>query len=87
MKLFAAVVVALGTLMAAPSEADAAKALCEATGKWTSPTTQDTWTFRKCRDTVDVVRYGGKSGTCTSTYPYGSWHREAAQTCYYTGPL
>lgn len=86
MRMFAAVVVALGALTV-PVEAHAAKALCEVTGKWTSPMTQDTWTFRKCRATMDVVRYGGKSGPCTNTYPVGAWHWDNSQTCYYHGPL
>lgn len=67
-----------------------AKHPCDRTGLWTSPVTWDTWEFKKCRDTMSVVRSGGKLGRCENTYPVGTEYRVPDDDCaYYVsgGPL
>ena len=60
-----------------------AKHICNITALWTSPITGDTWKFTRCRDTMDVVRSGGKLGRCENTYPVGRWYEVPEDDCAY----
>lgn len=84
MRWFVAAAIVVASLVSVPSPvASAAKHPCERTMIWTSVFTQDTWVFERCRNTMKVIRSGGKLGFCTQTYPSGRLYRVPDDDCAY----